>query len=130
MSTLANNTYITSSAIDLGAAIPLDLMLEVVADPNGTPTGNNFQVVVFAKFSLDNTNWTTGPESGTTTTLEPQLHFVGVLPLPDTTEARKMMSLSATGIVARYVKLIAKNETGVALTSGYIYTAAITGASA
>ena len=31
LGTLANATYITSAAIDLGAAIPLDVTLEVIA---------------------------------------------------------------------------------------------------
>lgn len=128
MSTLASATYIASSAIDLGASIPLDVTLEVEVTPSAATSGNK-QLVVFAQFSLDNTNFTSGPTSGTTTTNEADLHFVGVVPCADTSTHRKMLSLAGLP-VARYLKLIAKNDLGVALTSGFIYKADITGASA
>jgi hypothetical protein len=41
----------------------------------------NKQLLVYAKASLDGTNQTTGPETGTTVTDEPNLYFVGALPL-------------------------------------------------
>lgn len=125
LGTLASNTYIASSSQDLGAAIPLDKTIEVEADANGTPTGNK-QLLVFAKLSLDNTNWTTGPESGTTATEEADLHFLGALPMNDTGAHRRMFSLRGLP-VTRYVKIVCKNEAGVALTSGEVYWASITG---
>lgn len=125
LGTLAASTYITSSAIDLGAAIPLDVSIEVECDPNGTPSGNK-QLLVFAKLSLDNTNWTSGPESGTTATEEADLHFVGTLPTNDTNTHRRLFSLRGLPI-ARYLKIVAKNDLGVALTSGAVYRASITG---
>ena len=125
LGTLAASTYITSSAIDLGAAIPLDVSIEVECDPNGTPSGNK-QLLVFAKLSLDNTNWTSGPESGTTATEEADLHFVGTLPTNDTNTHRRLFSLRGLP-TARYLKIVAKNDLGVALTSGAVYRASITG---
>lgn len=125
LGTLASGTYVTSSAIDLTAVIPLDVTFQVECDPNGTPTGNK-QLVVFAKFSLDGTNYGSGPESGTTTTEEADLHFVGVLPTNDTNTHRKFFSLAGLPI-ARYVKIVCKNDMGVALTSGNVYKADITG---
>lgn len=125
MGTLASNTYIASSAQDLGAAIPLDKTIEVEADANGTPSGNK-QLLVFAKLSLDNSNWTTGPESGTTATEEADLHYIGALPMNDTNTHRKLFSLRGLP-TARYVKIVTKNEAGVALTSGDVYWASITG---
>lgn len=125
LGTLAASTYITSSAIDLGAAIPLDVTIEVECDPNGTPSGNK-QLLVFAKFSLDNTNWTSGPESGTTATEEADLHFVGSVPTNDTNTHRRLFSLRGLPI-ARYAKIVCKNDLGVALTSGAVYRASITG---
>lgn len=125
LGTLAAGSYITSSAIDLGANIPLDVTLEVECNANGTPSGNK-QLVVFAKFSLDNTNYTSGPESGTTTTEEADLHFVGCVPTNDTNDHRRMLSLRGLPI-ARYCKIVVKNDLGVALTSGAVYRAYITG---
>ncbi len=127
LGTLASATYVCSSAIDLGASIPVDVTFEVECNPNGTPSGNK-QLALFAKFSLDNTNWGSGPESGTATTEEGDLHYVGNMPTVDTNDHRKFFSLAGLPI-ARYVKIIVKNDMGVALTSGNVYRADITGVS-
>ena len=128
LGTLASATYITSSAIDLGASIPLDATFELECVPSSSPTGNK-QLVLFAKLSLDGTNFGSGPESGTTATDEPDLHWIGTLPVNSTGTHRKTFSLSSLP-VARYLKLVVKNDMGVALTSGNVYRADITGASA
>ena len=125
LGTLASGTYVTSSAIDLGATIPEDVTFEVNANANGTPSGNK-QLVLFAKFSLDNSNFGSGPESGTTTTEELDLHLIGVLPMNDTNDHTKFFNLLGLP-VTRYMKLVAKNDLGVALTSGNVYRADITG---
>jgi len=125
LGTLAAGTYITTAAIDLGAAIPLDETIEVFADANGAPTGNK-QLKVFAKLSLDNTNWGSGPETGTTATEEADLHLIDVLPMNDTNLHRKFFSTRGLP-VTRYVKFVIKNDLGVALTSGSVYRADITG---
>lgn len=123
LGTLASATYVASSGIDLGAAIPYDVTFEVEANANGTTSGNK-QLVLFAKFSLDNSNWGSGPESGTTATEEADLHWIGTLPMNDTNDHRKFFSLAGLPI-CRYMKLIAKNDLGVALTSGNVYRADI-----
>lgn len=123
LGTLASATYVASSAIDLGASIPHDVTFEVEANANGTTSGNK-QLVLFAKFSLDNSNWGSGPESGTTATEEADLHWIGTLPMNDTNDHRKFFSLAGLPI-CRYMKLIAKNDLGVALTSGNVYRADI-----
>ena len=125
MGTLASATYAASSAIDLGALQGLDTVFEVEADPNGSPTGNK-QLVLFAKLSLDNSNFTSGPESGTDTTNEADLHWVGTLTCNDTGTHRDFFSIDHLP-PCRYIKLIPKNDMGVALTSGNIYSAEITG---
>lgn len=125
LGTLASATYVASTAIDLGSAIPVDVTFEVEANANGTTTGNK-QLLLFCKFSLDNTNWGSGPESGATATEEADLHFIGALPMVDTNDHRKFFSLAGLP-VARYLKLVAKNDMGVALTSGNVYKADITG---
>ncbi len=124
LGTLASATYVTSSAIDLGATIPMDVTFEMEANANGTPSGNK-QLVLFCKFSLDNTNWGSGPESGTTATEEGDLHFIGAMPTVDTNDHRKFFSLAGLPI-ARYLKLVVKNDLGVALTSGNVYKSDIT----
>jgi hypothetical protein len=128
LGTLASATYVTSTAIDLGAAIPIDVTCEVEANANGTPSGNK-QLILFCKFSLDGTNYGSGPESGTTATEEADLHFIGVLPMVDTNDHRKFFSISGLP-TARYMKLVAKNDLGVALTSGNVYQANISANSA
>lgn len=126
LGTLASATYVASTSQDLTAAIPLDKTIQVECVPNGTPTGNK-QLIIFAQLSLDNSAFTTGPTSGTTTTDENQLYWVGTLPVTTSAQThRKMLSLSSLP-VARYIKLVAKNDMGVALTSGNIYWADITG---
>ena len=126
LGSLASGAYITSSAIDLGPSIPLDVTFELECVPNGTPTGNK-QLVLFAQLSLDNANFGTG---GSSSNDEPQLHWIGSLPTYTAAVAhRKMFSLSGLP-VARYIKLVVKNDMGVALTSGAVYKADITGASA
>ena len=126
MGTLASATFIASSAIDLGASIPLDVTFEVECTPGSTPTGNK-QLIVMAQLSLDNTVFTTGPTSGTTATNEPDLHWIGTIVCNDNSLHRKMFSLQGLP-TARYLKLVVKNDMGVALSSGNIYRADITGA--
>jgi hypothetical protein len=125
MSTLASATYIASSAIDLGSALPIDVTIEVEVTPSTTPSGNK-QLVIFAQLSLDNSSFGSGPTSGTTTTDEQDLHWIGTVPVKSTGTHRKFFSLSGLP-VTRYLKLVVKNDMGVSLTSGYIYKADITG---
>ena len=127
LGTLASATYITSAAIDLGATRPVDVTIEVEANANGTPSSNK-RLLVFAKLSLDGTNYGSGPESGTTATEEGDLHLIGAMPMVDTNDHRKMFRIDHLP-VTRYLKLVVKNELGVALTSGNCYKADITGTS-
>lgn len=123
--TLASATYITGSAVDLGADVPVMITFEVEANANGSPSGNK-QLVLFLKWSLDNTNYQSGPESGTTTTEEPDLDWAGSLPMNDTNDHRKFFAVFPKG---RYFKPILKNDLGVALTSGAVYRSDWTGES-
>lgn len=125
LGTLAAGAFIISSAIDLGAAIPLDTTLEAECVPNGIPSGNK-QIILFAQLSLDNINFGTG---GTSSNDEVQLHWIGTLPAYTTAITHRKMFSIAHLPVTRYLKLVAKNDMGVALTSGNIYTASITGVS-
>ena len=126
-STLASGTYVASAVYNNTTNAPLDLMVEVTAATTNTPSGNK-QVVVFAQASYDNSNWQSGPTSGTTTTDEPDLTFLGVVPLATaSTTERKSFSVASAygGVLPPYLKIILKNDLGVALTSGSAATAEI-----
>jgi hypothetical protein len=128
LGTLASATYAVSAAINHDTAKEPGMFVEVEVATTNTPAGNK-QVVVFAKASLDNTNFSSGPESGTTTTDEPDLYFVGVVPVNTaTTTHRRVFDLAAAygGRLPKGTKLVLKNDLGVALTSGAVYTAAVT----
>jgi hypothetical protein len=124
MGTLGAGSYIASSAQDLGATIPLDVTFEVEVTVT-SPTSNQ-QVILFAQLSLDNTNFGSGPTSGSSATDELDLHWIGTLPCRSSGTHRKFFSLQGLP-VARYIKLIAKNDAGVTLTSGFVYKSDITG---
>jgi hypothetical protein len=127
MGTLAAGFYTTSSVIDLGPSIPLDVTFEVEFTPNGAPTSSK-QLLLFAKLSLDNVNFGTG---GTDSNDESQLHFIGAVPAYGTSILhRKFLRLNQLEIpITRYIKLVVKNDMGVALASGEVYKADIAGAS-
>ena len=134
LTSLASATYVVLGTVTHQATgkAPLDCLIELYTKP-GTVSGNK-QLVLFAQASLDGTNFGTGPTSGTTTTDEPNLTFIGVLPLiTNSTQQRKVFSLAAAygGTLPYASKLIAKNDSGVALSStgsdSDCYTMDITG---
>lgn len=115
LNSLESATYVSAGTIDLTTPDPLDVLLEVSVTP-GTVSGNR-QVVVFARVSLDGTNFSTGPVSGTTTTDEPNLRFLGVVPCnTSSTLQRNLLSVvSALGYVPAHLEIVVKNDTGAAL---------------
>lgn len=132
LNSLASAAYVSAGVIDVSAVDPLDVVVEVEATP-GTVAGNK-QLVVFAKISMDGTNYSTGPESGSTATDEPNLRFLGTVPLNTgaTLQRNALSVVSALGFVPPFMKVIVKNDSGAALAgSGHAvnYTA-YTGASA
>jgi hypothetical protein len=119
LNSLASATYVVLGTITHATNDPLESKIEVSVTP-GTVTGNK-QVVLFAQASIDGTNFETGPTSGTTSTDEPNLRYVGTVPCrTNSTLQRKVMDLSAaypSGQLPYATKLIAKNDTGAALAS-------------
>lgn len=113
---LANGTYALLDTIDITAVDPIDELVEVKITP-GTVSGLYKQVQVYAKISLDGTNYTSGPESGTTTTDDPNLYLLGTVPCATNSTAQtKVFSLrNALGFVPPKYKVIIFNNTGVAL---------------
>lgn len=131
LSTLASATYIASSAYNASTNSPVDIAIEVECTPNGTVAGNK-QLVVFIQASLDGTNFQTGPTSGTTVTDEPDLTLLGTIPCNTTAAVhRKMFSVfESLGFMPKQFKIVCKNDMGVPLTSGNVYTAEISAVSA
>lgn len=130
LGTLASGTYCTSSAYNCTTNQPIDVVVECEVATTNTPSGNK-QLVVFVKESLDGTNYRSGPETGTTTTDEPNLRFLGTVPIgtASTTERGTFSVALALGYVPQYFKIVTKNDLGVALTSGALYTAEISATS-
>jgi len=127
LSTLASATYCVSNAYDLTANQPIDLVVELAAATTNSPSGNQ-QVMVFAQASWDGTNYQSGPTSGTTTTDEPNLTFLGVLPIASSSVTeRKGFSVAQAygGVLPAKVKFVFKNDLGVALTSASVQTTEI-----
>jgi hypothetical protein len=118
LGSLASAAYAVSSALDLSAVDPLDVLVDITVTP-GTVSGNK-QLLVFVKASLDGTNYTTGPESGTTATDEPNLYLIGALPLnTNSTAQRGAFSVAAAlGYVPPYLKVVVKNDSGAAFSAG------------
>lgn len=118
VNSLNSATYVSAGTITIASSnkTPLDMFIEVTITP-GTVSSNK-QAVVFVKQSLDGTNFTTGPESGTTTTDEPDLVFLGVVPCnTNSTAQTQIFALSPVcgGVLPFAVKVIVKNETGATL---------------
>lgn len=129
LDSLASATYVSAGTIDLTAADPLDVLVEVAATP-GTVSGNK-QVVVFAKVSLDGLTWTSGPETGSTATDEPNLKFIGTVPCNtnSTQQINTLSVVSALGFIPPHLEIVVKNDTGAALAaSGHsVHYAVVTG---
>lgn len=131
LSTLASATYVASSAYTANTNQPLDVIVEVDVATTNTPSGNK-QIVVFVQESLDGTNFRSGPTSGTTTTDEPNLRLLGTVPMNSSsvTEIATFSVAQALGYMPYAFKVVLKNDLGVALTSGAVYTAEISATSA
>ena len=115
LNSLASATYVSAGDIDLTTTDPLDLLVDVAATP-GTVAGNR-QLIVFAKVSLDGSNFTTGPETGSTATDEPNLPFLGTVPLnSNATQQRNVLSvMSALGYIPAHIRIVVRNDSGAAL---------------
>lgn len=130
LSTLASATYVTSATYTANTNKPLDVVVEVECATTNVVAGNK-QVVVFVKESLDGTNFRSGPESGTTTTDETNLRFLGTIPMntASVTQRGTFSVAQALGYCPHSLKVVLKNDLGVALTSGTAFTSEITGVS-
>lgn len=116
---LASATYVVLGTITHNAAgkIPLACSVELFVTP-GTVAGNK-QIVLFGQASLDGTNFGTGPTSGTSAVDETNLVLIGAIPLnTNAVMQRRTFSIELAmpgGVLPFATKLIAKNDSGVAL---------------
>lgn len=126
LGTLASGTYVASSAYTANTNQPLDVVVEVDVATTNTPAGNK-QLLVYIQESLDGTNFRSGPTSGTTTTDEPNLQYLGRVPMNSatTTQVATFSVAQALGYCPYAFKVVLKNDLGVALTSGTAFTSEI-----
>lgn len=133
LDSLGSATYVVAGTLNNTINNPLDVLVDVGVTPGNV--SSNKQVLVFAKASLNGTNYSSGPESGTTATDQPNLILLGSIPCnTNSTFQRGIFSVAAafSGALPPYVKIIIKNETGAALAaSGHsVYYSEIKGVSA
>ena len=128
LATLGAATYVSSANYNCATNQPLDVVVEVVTATTNTPAGNR-QVVVFLQESLDGTNFRSGPGSGVSATDEPNLRFLGTVPMNSVTTSQSgtFSVAAALGFVPAQFRIVLKNDLGVALTSGTAFTAEISG---
>lgn len=127
LSTLASGTYVqNTTAYNCATNQPVDVIVELDVTTTNTPSGNK-QVSVFVRDSLDATNYRSGPTSGTTTTREVNLKLMGSCPLTtaSTAEISTFSVKDALGYVPASFFVVVKNDLGVALTSGTMFTSEI-----
>lgn len=129
LSTLASATYVrNTTAYPANTNKPIDVIVEVDVATTNTPAGNK-QVAVFIQESVDGTNFRSGPSSGSTATREPNLRYLGTVPLTtaSTTEIATFSVATMLGYVPHSFYVVIKNDLGVALTSGTVWTSEVTG---
>lgn len=115
LNSLGSATFVNAGTINVSASDPHDVLVEVFGTP-GTVSGSK-QLLVFLKISLDGTNYSSGPESGTTATDQLNLILLGSIPmLSNATQQSQIFSIrSVLGFLPPHSKVIVKNETGAAL---------------
>lgn len=126
--TLAAGNYAVSNAYVCNTNKPIDVVIEVEAATTNVPVSNKV-VHVFLKETLDGTNYRTGPETGAVTTDERDLLYLGPVRLNTQTNVHRA-SFNITqylGYVPYGFKVVVKNDVGVALTTGNLFTTEIAG---
>ena len=118
-STTPANGYYTMGSYVPTANLPLNIQVEVASSCGSiTPTVST-GTFVFAKISLDGTNYSTGPESSNVVTDETQLYVLGFIPhtTASQTVSKSFDWVSQIGFIPKKFKIICKNVTGAALTN-------------
>lgn len=130
LSTLTSGNYCLSNNIVHSDNNPLDVLLDVSVSTSNTPA-NNKQILVFCQASIDGTNFTSGPTTGSTATNEPDLFYVGSVPMNEGNSVahRRIFSLAAAygGTLPKITRLVFKNDMGVAVTAASVQYAEVVG---
>ena len=126
LATLASANFVRSTnPYDLSANDPWDFIIELSATPSGATSGNQ-QLIVYAQETLDGTNYRSGPSSGTTTTDEPDLLFVGAMKMFSTNAHLATFSLGAAlSYIPLKAYIVIKNDAGVGLSAGAVNTSEV-----
>ena len=122
LSSLANGSYVTSSAIVFNTNKPVDAVIEFEATPGTVATPK--QAALWILPSMDGTNFGTG---GTSTADDIVPVPLGILKLPSsTTQQRKAFSvLDALGYVPHSAKIVVKNDSGATFSAAALYVTEI-----
>ena len=108
-----SGSYTLIAEYNLGAAPPHEVMLDVTLKPALTPSSTAKQTVLFMASSSDGTSWSDAPSA----TTEANSRAIGYIAHPDATASRPAaipLSPHFAGALARYIRIYAKNDTGVA----------------
>lgn len=127
VATLASGGYVVQGdSTDISTTGFADLLVDLSTTNSIAPAGGNNQVVVFAMASTDGTNYTAGGVASSTT--EPTLTLVGVMPQNGTTANRKVLSVASAfgGVLPPHLKLVIKNDSANALSAATIHTQSVT----
>ena len=124
--TLASATYVASAIYTANTNKPLEIAIEVECATTNVPAANK-QIIVYVQESLDGTNFRSGPTSGTSDTDRPNLRQIGTVPIntASVTQRGIFTVASVIGFCPHSLKIVLKNDLGVALTSGAVYTSEI-----
>ena len=124
-STLGSGTYVASVTFTPTAAA-LDVVVEVECETTNVPAGNK-KVDVFIQESLNGTDFRSGPTSGTSDADRPNLRQIGTVPINTASVTQRgIFSVAAViGFCPHSLKVVLKNDIGVALTSGAVFTSEI-----
>ena len=112
---LANGSFTSLGVIDFGSAPPHECFVEVSLQASAATSGSQ-QAVIWARSSVDGTNFSVAPSS----TDSVNTRLVGVLNLPNNTARRSIaMPLSPLfgGGLPPEVEIYVQNDCGVALAS-------------
>lgn len=120
--TLAAANYdVTGTIYNLTTNKPIDCEIEYIATVAATSTGNK-QIVLFLQASLDGTNFSNPPSSVTDTTHDTSMYLLGAIPtnggaaIETVRKTFSIANLFGASLPAA-VKLVVKNDTGVAMSA-------------
>lgn len=124
----AANYLASSTPLDFSTNSPHGALLEVVVQTTAAPSGNK-RARVFVQGSLDGVAYESGPFSGSTTTDEPDLRELGVIPINSSgVDHRRVFNLADAygGLLPRNVRIVILNDAGVTITSVSAFVSEVT----